>query len=112
MKKDIIEEMNSFFTNRVFIFDGSIEFLPDGGARIEPSKDQSAGMTCPYCKNANVKIIPVAGIDGIIEGGGNTWSMHDCWCLACRGFYSMLINELSERIIVCDRFHPISAGKD
>jgi hypothetical protein len=112
MSKNIIEEMKDYFTNRLFFFDGSIEFPPEGGALITPSKDPSAGTTCPYCKKTGVKIIPVAGIDGIIEGGGNTWALHECWCLACQGFYMMLVNELSERIIICDRLHHRSAGKD
>jgi hypothetical protein len=112
MDKRVVEEMKDFFTNRVFFFDGSIEFLSEGGAIITPSKDPSAGKNCPYCGMPNTVIIPVTGTDGIVKGGGNTWTMHHCRCFFCQGFYMMLINEVSERIIICDRLHPKSTGKD
>jgi hypothetical protein len=112
MSKNIIEEMKDYFTNRLFFFDGSIEFPPEGGVLITPSKDPSAGKCCPYCGMPHTVIIPAAGIGGIIKGGGNTWAIHDCKCFSCQGFYMMLINEISERIIICDKLHPKSAGKD
>ena len=111
MKQKKIEEMKDFFTNRVFIKDGSIEFMPDGSAIVTPSNDFSVGESCPYCGSTNIECAKVDSEDAVIEGGAHLWNVHPCSCLSCLGFYLMLINEAGERIIICERPFAKTAGK-